>query len=125
MLSEFKASELGHSRAQCNLGFCYDKDKGVAQSHEKAFEWYEKAADQGYPLGQYNFGYCYDKGKGVESYEKAFHWYQKVAGQGYAEAQGNLGNCYQTGRELRRTMRRRSIGTRRLPIKVMQLDNTA
>jgi TPR repeat protein len=43
-----KAAEQGHAEAQYNLGFCYEKGKGVKQNYEKAEEWYRKAAAQGH-----------------------------------------------------------------------------
>ena len=42
-----KAAEQGHAVAQYNLGWCYDKGKGVAQNQSEAIKWYRKAADQG------------------------------------------------------------------------------
>ena len=78
-----KAAELGDASAQNNLGFCYEKGEGVAQSYEKAVYWYQKAAEQGYLTAQFNLGVCYENGEGVaQSREKAVYWWQKAAAQG-------------------------------------------
>ena len=37
----------GDARAQDNLGYMYDKGRGVAQDSKQAAFWYRKAADQG------------------------------------------------------------------------------
>lgn len=42
-----KAAEQGHTEAQLNLGYCYDKGYGVAQNYTEAAKWYHKAAEQG------------------------------------------------------------------------------
>ena len=65
----------------------YAKGTGVAQSYEKAVEWYRKAAEQGLARAQYNLGCMYENGTGVaQSYEKAVEWYQKAADQGFEDA---------------------------------------
>ena len=93
-----KAANQGNAQAQCNLGFCYDKGQGVAQSYTEAVKWYRKAADQGFARAQYNLGVSYEKGEGVaQSYTEAVKWYRKAADQGYASAQSNLGYCYKYG----------------------------
>ena len=42
-----KAVEQGDASAQFNLGLCYGKGQGVAQSHSEAEKWFRKAAEQG------------------------------------------------------------------------------
>ena len=93
-----KAAEQGHARAQCDLGFCYDRGYGVSQSWSEAVKWYRKAAEQGQVNAQHNLGWCYYNGKGVsQSYYEAVKWYRKAAEQGHADAQCNLGLCYENG----------------------------
>ena len=46
-----KAAEQGHTRAQYNLGFCYENGTGVKQTIQKAVDLYQKAADQGHAMG--------------------------------------------------------------------------
>ena len=40
-----KAAEQGFTRAQVNLGYCYEMGDGVAKDLDKAAEWYNKAAN--------------------------------------------------------------------------------
>ena len=49
-----KAAEQGEPNAQNNLGWCYEKGKGVEQSDTLAAEWCKKAAEQGNSQAQYN-----------------------------------------------------------------------
>src|SRR5262249_604501 len=43
-----KAAEQGLPGAQVNLGYCYEKGRGVEKDLAQAKLWYEKAADQGH-----------------------------------------------------------------------------
>ena len=93
-----KAAEQGDADAQYNLGICYDKGDGVAQSYAEAVKWYKKAAEQGYAGAQNSLGNCYYNGNGVkQSYLQAVKWYKNAAEQGHAGAQNSLGNCYYKG----------------------------
>ena len=42
-----KAANLGHAKAQINLGVCYELGTGVPKDVDLAAQWYRKAADQG------------------------------------------------------------------------------
>jgi len=97
--AEFRnAAEQGNAEAQSNLGFCYQKGKGVTESIIEAVRWYRKSAEQGYAKGQYNLGCCYAFGLGVEKDQaQSVKWFRKAAEQGYKEAQYNLGWCYKNG----------------------------
>ena len=93
-----KAAEQGHTRAQFNLGFCYDEGQGVTQDYYEAVKWYRKAAEQGHAGAQNNLGVCYENGYGVtKDYYEAVKWYRKAAEQGHARGQCNLGYCYDKG----------------------------
>ena len=93
-----KAAELGHAKAQNDLGWCYQKGLGVTQNSYEAANWYRKSADQGYSVAQNNTGFMYECGYGVtQNYFEAAKWYRKAADQGYATAQSNLARCYQKG----------------------------
>ena len=95
-----KAAEQGHSRAQCNLGVCYDNGWGVEQDHAEAVRWFHKAAEQGDADAQYKLGEdcclkeCFYIGGG---YEEAVRWFRKAAERGHTDAQYHLGNCYEYG----------------------------
>ncbi|WP_010606691.1 tetratricopeptide repeat protein, partial [Pseudoalteromonas maricaloris] len=78
-------AQSGDADAQCNLGVMYEKGKGVAQSDEKAVEYYRLAAEQGNARGQCYLGVMYRQGKGVaQSDEKAVEYFQLAAEQGDA-----------------------------------------
>jgi hypothetical protein len=77
----------------------YGNGRGVEQSDNDAFHWYEKAAIQGLDSAQYNLGILYIKGLGAkQSYTDAFRWFEKAAHQGDADAQCDLGIMYLQGR---------------------------
>ncbi len=93
-----RAAEAGHSEAQSDLGYCYNKGNGVPQDYVEAVKWFRKAADQGHADAQDVLGYCYDTGQGVsQDYVAAVKWYRKAADQGHACGQSDLGYCYNKG----------------------------
>jgi TPR repeat protein len=83
-----KAADQGHARAQGNLGWMYERGRGVAQDDVQAVEWYCKAADQGDAPGQCNLGWMYERGRGVVAKDdvQAAKWYCKAAEQPEAQA---------------------------------------
>ena len=92
------AAEQGNADALLNLGFMYNRGKGVPQDYAKALVWYRKAAEQGYALAQFNLGLMYHKGEGVkQDNAEAVMWYREAAEQGFADAQINLGLMYSKG----------------------------
>ena len=95
----FKAAEQGNANAQNNLGWMYDKGRGVTQDYVEAVKWYRKAAEQGHANAQNYLGVMYRDGRGVaQSDAEAAKWYRKAAEQGEMYAQNNLGVMYQNGR---------------------------
>lgn len=42
-----KSAEQEFTRAQVNLGWCYETGDGLAKNLDKAAEWYSKAANLG------------------------------------------------------------------------------
>lgn len=93
-----KAAELGHSKAQAQAGWHYEKGVGVAQNGAKAFEWYSRSANQGDDLGMNNLGTMYRDGMGCHrSWLMAWHWYEKSAQTGYVKAEYNLAYMYEFG----------------------------
>jgi TPR repeat protein len=92
-------ADQGHASAQSNLGFMYDKGRGVLQDYAEAVRWFRLAADQGDAEAQCNLGNMYAKGQGVpQDYAEAARWFRLAASQGYAQAQYSLGNIYTNGR---------------------------
>ena len=98
-LREWKPlAEQGNADAQYNLGFMYDKGRGVPQDYKTALKWYKLAAEQGDADAQTNLGFIFEKGLSVpQDYKTALKWYNLSAEQGDADAQYNLGLMYGTG----------------------------
>jgi TPR repeat protein len=93
-----KSANLGHDRAQFNLGRMYEQGRGIKQSFTSAAEWYAKAALQGNPNAQCNLGGLFADGTGVnKDIEKAIDWYKKAALKGNIAAQFNLAKMYEKG----------------------------
>lgn len=81
-----------------SMGVRYLLGRGVEQSNEKAFYYFNKAAEEGDPFAQNELAYMYAAGKGTSrNYAKALSWYEKAALQGLASAQYNVGLFYLHG----------------------------
>jgi len=98
-LAELRANaEGGDSKAQNELGLCYDKGQGVAQDEVEGAKWFRIAAEHNDAEAQSHLGYCYAHGYGVTTDEvEAVKWYRKAAEQNNAVAQSSLGYCYAHG----------------------------
>ena len=96
-------SNLGSNSAYSDdspksTGVRYLLGRGVEQSNEKAFYYFNKAANQNDPFAQNEIAYMYAAGKGTQKNDaKAFSWYKKAAEHGLASAQYNLGIMYLRG----------------------------
>ncbi len=85
----------GDAEAQYNLGYMYEKGKGVPADKAKAAEFYRKAAEQGVDKAEYKLGVLYASGAGVKKDSKeAITWLRKSADKGYTPAQYQLGKVY-------------------------------
>lgn len=88
----------GDARAQFELGFMYERGKGVLQDYKESLSWFRKSAEQGNASAQFFLGQRYDIGKGVpQDYTEAASWYRKSAEQGGTLAQIHLGFLYELG----------------------------
>jgi|GEM_PF-4776823 len=95
---QLECAEQADAEAQTNLGWMYEKGRGVPQDFAQAVACYRKAAEQGYARAQTNLGWMYENGRGVpQDYEQAVVYYRKAAEQGNARAQNNLGWSYKNG----------------------------
>jgi serine/threonine protein kinase len=93
-----KAATAGNIDAMNNLGVLYQNGQGVAQSYDKAREWFQKAADAGNPDAMNNLGELYYYGRGVaRDYTQARDWYEKAAAADNANAMYSLGWMYEKG----------------------------
>ncbi len=50
----YKSAHMGYSKAQNNLGTCYENGHGVTKSVAEAVKWYRKAAEQGHESAKEN-----------------------------------------------------------------------
>lgn len=92
---KLEAAQKGEAKAQYDIGYRYEKGRGVDSDDELAFEWYRKAAEQGLDKAQYKLGRFYLQGKGVDkSIADGEAWLEKAAEQGYPPAQYQLGKLY-------------------------------
>lgn len=93
-----KAAELGHAKAQNELGQLHEEGKHVTKDSLLAAHWYVKAASQGNALAQYNLGCCYCNGDGVAmDRQQATDWLELAARNGLLKAQQILGRWYSQG----------------------------
>ena len=100
-------ADQGDAVAQYNLGWMYNKGKGVTQDYKEALKWYRLAADQGDVVAQNNLGEMYAGGEGViQDYKEAVKWWRLAAEGGSATSQRNLGVMYVRGEGVTRDSRR-------------------
>ena len=101
----FKAAELGHVKAQIEVGDAYKYGDGIEEDERKAFEWYKKAA-KSEDADALNFlADCYNEGigtktdklKAFEIYNKAFALYLDNANNGDENAMTMVANYYKNG----------------------------
>ncbi len=83
-LTEFRLlAQQGDALAQVNLGFMFDRGKGVPQDDAEAARWYRRAAEQGNAEAQFNLGFMYSEGRGVaQDYVQGHMWISLAAAQG-------------------------------------------
>jgi len=88
----------GYAFCQWDMGYHYDRGKGVPQDYAKAVEWYRKAAEQGYFMAQSALGSMYGAGNGVpRDYAKAMEWWRKAAEQNHDFSMVSLSQMYNFG----------------------------
>ncbi len=88
----------GDAQSQFELGFMYERGRGVPQDYKESASWFRKSAEQGNASAQFYLGQMYDIGKGVpQDYQEAAMWYRKSAEQGGTLAQLHLGFLYDFG----------------------------
>lgn len=84
-----KAANLGHMKAQYNLGICLHEARG---EYKEALRYFQKSALQGHLLSHYMIGCYYALGFiPPASEEKAIAHFRLAADGGIADAQYNLG----------------------------------
>ncbi|VDI35481.1 Hypothetical predicted protein [Mytilus galloprovincialis] len=90
------ASHLGYTKAQFNIGLCYETGKGVKQNLRKAEKYYKLAAEDGHQQALYNLALLYLKGEGCieKNVNLAIQLLEKAADFGLGQAQTYLGVYY-------------------------------
>lgn len=95
-----RASFMGCSSAQLNLGMLYLKGAIVTKNVETAVYWIEKSAIHGNPEGELLTAKHYAYGIGVTANEKlALEWLKRSANQHYPRGEYALGKYYLEGIE--------------------------
>ncbi|TNM98774.1 hypothetical protein fugu_013338 [Takifugu bimaculatus] len=91
------ASEQGYSKAQFNVGVCYEKGRGVHKDREKALHHYWQAAAGGHRQAQYRHAKLILSSRGQQSAEElntAISFLEQSATAGLIEAQLCLASIY-------------------------------
>jgi TPR repeat protein len=93
------AADQGDASAQVNLGYMYERGRGIEKNEAEAARLYQLAADQGNALAQNNLGAFYTNGRGglTKDDREAARFYKLAADQGNALGQNNLGFFYRNG----------------------------
>jgi len=98
-----KAAELGHEKAQYEMGVLFLNGKWVEKDESKALEYFQLAANQNYPEAYYQLGYCYEHGYGTERDLKyAAKMYHKGADLENSDCYVKLYRFYVLGRGVER-----------------------
>jgi hypothetical protein len=93
-----ESASNGNAEAMKDIGWMYDKGKGVEQNYEQARQWYERAAAAGNAIAMNNLAWLYERGLGVQQdYAQARQRYEKAAAAGSASAMNNLGTLFYFG----------------------------
>ena len=83
-------AEQGNVTAQYNLGYIYEKGKGVPQDYKEAVRLYRLSAEQGDVDAQLKLGVSYGMGRGVpKDYALAHMWWNLSGSNGNKEAAEN------------------------------------
>ncbi|RXN31301.1 death ligand signal enhancer [Labeo rohita] len=89
------SAQHDYSKAQFNVGVCYEKGRGVRPDHSKAVHYYRRAAVAGHRQAQYRCAKLILSSRGQQSLETdvaaALNFLQAAADAGLAEAQVYLG----------------------------------
>ncbi|KAM9357474.1 death ligand signal enhancer isoform 2-T2 [Symphorus nematophorus] len=91
------AAEQGYSKAQFNVGVCYEKGRGVSKDKEKALYYYSKAAAGGHRQAQYRYAKLLLTSRGQQSLEElntAISLLEQSSAAGLSKAQVCLASVY-------------------------------
>nr|XP_033783627.1 death ligand signal enhancer [Geotrypetes seraphini] len=91
------AADQGYSKAQYNIGVCYEQGKGVAKDMEKAVQYYKLAASHGHSMALHHYARYllhHKANANAEDTEQALTMLRQAAEAGLKEAQAYLGVLY-------------------------------
>ncbi|XP_014811284.1 PREDICTED: death ligand signal enhancer [Calidris pugnax] len=94
------AADRGYSKAQFNVGLCYEHGRGTEKDLEKAAFYYYQAASNHHPMAQYRYArylLCQRPENEQDRQQKAVTFLEQAATAGIAEAQAYLGVFYMRG----------------------------
>jgi hypothetical protein len=95
------AAERGYSCAENNLGFAYEKGRGVAKNDAEALRLYRRAAQDGCAPAFSNIGRFYWDGIGIGvDRAEALRWFERGADQRDPFSHQRLAELYETGDQL-------------------------
>lgn len=83
------AAEQGSATAQAEVAHSYFHGYGVAQNHQQAAFWYEKAAAQGDAYSQEKLCLLFDDGL-TQDQQQVRYWCERAALQGVTQAKNKL-----------------------------------
>uniref|UniRef100_M3XHD5 DAP3 binding cell death enhancer 1 n=1 Tax=Latimeria chalumnae TaxID=7897 RepID=M3XHD5_LATCH len=91
------AAKQGYSKAQYNVGVCFERGSGVPKDLWKAAWYYRLAAAQGHSMAQYRYAKYllhHKTGSDITDAQEAIALLEQAAGVGLKEAQAYLGVLY-------------------------------
>ncbi|XP_055667389.1 death ligand signal enhancer isoform X2 [Falco peregrinus] len=94
------AADRGYSKAQFNVGLCYEHGRGTEKDLEKAAFYYYRAASSCHPMAQYRYArylLCHRPEDEWGGHQKAVTFLEQAATAGITEAQAYLGVFYMRG----------------------------
>ncbi|XP_054024313.1 death ligand signal enhancer [Dryobates pubescens] len=94
------AADRGYSKAQFNVGLCYEHGRGTEKDLEKAAFYYWHAASSRHPMAQYRYArylLCHTPGNNWHRHQQAVTFLEQAAVAGITEAQAYLGVFYLRG----------------------------
>ena len=95
-----KAVELGNTSSLIDIGYMYEKGRGVSQSFIEAKKWYDKAATAKVKGAEHHIGFLYETGgTGLpQDYNAAMKQYKIAAERGETASMLRIGMLYEKGR---------------------------
>uniref|UniRef100_A0A8C3KBA9 DAP3 binding cell death enhancer 1 n=1 Tax=Calidris pygmaea TaxID=425635 RepID=A0A8C3KBA9_9CHAR len=97
------AADRGYSKAQFNVGLCYEHGRGTEKDLEKAAFYYYQAASNRHPMAQYRYArylLCHRPENEQDRQQKAVTFLEQAATAGVAEdaqSRYHVGVCYEKG----------------------------